>query len=54
MYLGENLERKRERICREKCSKWPKSVFYFIFIFKRGSRGLYNENLTFWLGIAAL
>ena len=27
MCLGENLERKRERICLEKCSKMPKIIF---------------------------
>ena len=32
MCLGENLERKRKRICIEKCLKMPKIIFYFIII----------------------
>ena len=36
MCLGDNLERKRERICREKCSKLP----YFHFFFNLGVEGL--------------
>ena len=45
MYLGETLERKRERIYLEKFSKCPKS---FVLVCK-GFRGLYNEKLAFWL-----
>ena len=46
MCLGENLERKRERIYLEKCSKCPESFF---FSWSVGVWGLYIENITFRL-----
>ena len=30
MYLGENLERKKERICLENSPKLPKFFFFFL------------------------
>ena len=37
MCLGKNLERKRERICLEKCSKMPKIIFFGL----RGGLGVF-------------
>ena len=52
MCLGEKLERKRERICLEKCSKIVQIRFFFCFFFflnffnLRGSRGIYINFVT--------
>ena len=40
-YLGKNLERKRERICLEKCSKMPKIIFF-------GLRGVWGYLQAFF------
>ena len=51
MCLGDNLKRKRERNCLEKCSKLPK-IFFFNFFFPEGFRGIYIDFVTFWLPVA--
>ena len=46
MCLGKNLERKRERICLEKCSKMPKIIFFGL---RGGSGGIYRLFFTLQL-----
>jgi len=54
MCLGENLERKRERICPRKFVQMPKIVLLLLLLlfYLRGSWVLYSKKVTCRLPVA--